>query len=100
MINPSVATVTINASTITVAVLWEPVHQRFLWARADELIVLVDGAIDVVDATQKSTPIEIDGYGGDATLLAGSADDLLVAGPGANSLVAGPATTRWFQRRR
>ena len=29
------------------------------------------------------------GYGGDETLLAGSADDLLVAGPGANSLVGG-----------
>ena len=35
------------------------------------------------------SPVELDGYGGDATLLAGSGNDLLVAGPGANSLVGG-----------
>lgn len=53
------------------------------------MIALVYGSNDVVDATQTSIPVELDGYGGDATLLAGSADDLLVGGPGANSLVGG-----------
>ena len=42
-----------------------------------------------MNATAFPNPVELDGYGGDATLLAGSADDLLVGGPGANSLVGG-----------
>ena len=42
-----------------------------------------------MNATAFPNPVELDGYGGNATLLAGSADDLLVGGPGANSLVGG-----------
>ena len=42
-----------------------------------------------MNATAFTLPVELDGYGGNATLLAGSADDLLVGGPGANSLVGG-----------
>ncbi len=50
---------------------------------------MVYGSNDLVDATAFPNPVELDGFGGDATLLAGSADDLLVGGPGANSLIGG-----------
>ena len=88
VINPSGATVTINALTITIAVPGNPSTSAFVGS-ADRLIALVYGSNDLVDATAFPDPVELDGYGGDETLLAGSADDLLVGGPGANSLVGG-----------
>ncbi len=53
------------------------------------VIAQVDGSGDYVDASQVAANVELDGYGGNETLVAGSGADLLVGGPGANSLVAG-----------
>ena len=52
------------------------------------VIVQIDGSGDMVDSSHDD-PAELDGYGGNETLIAGSGSDLLVGGPGANSLVAG-----------
>ncbi len=56
---------------------------------ANRVIVLVYDNGDVIDARGDSSPVELDGYGSNETLIAGSGDDLLVAGPGVNSLVGG-----------
>ena len=75
-------TITINSSTIEIVVNPTPIASL---GSADELIALVYGSNDLVNATAFPSPLELDGYGGDATLLAGSADDLLVGGPGEQS---------------
>ncbi len=59
------------------------------YAGSTGVIAQLDGSGDEVDASQMAANVELDGYGGSETLLAGSGDDLLIGGPGANSLVAG-----------
>ena len=60
-------------------------------AGADQVIGLVYGSNDLVDASSlpATTDVELDGYGSNETLIGGAGDDLLVAGTGANSLVGG-----------
>ena len=88
VIGQSGATVEITSSTIMITVPGNPPTIEFLGS-AERLIAVVYGSNDLVNATAFPNPIELDGYGGTDTLLAGSADDVLVAGPGANSLVGG-----------
>ena len=95
VISQSGATITINSSMIKIVVPGNPATFASLGS-ADELIALVYGSNDLVDATAFPSPVELDGYGGDATLLAGSADDLLVGGPVPTAWLAGPATTRLY----
>ena len=90
VINQSGATVTINASAITISVRREPGRDARPSAGADQ----ADRAGLRLERPGRRharlpNPVELDGYGGNETLLAGSGNDLLVAGPGANSLVGG-----------
>ncbi len=51
------------------------------------LVVLGLAGDDLIDASNLTVPVVLDGGDGDDTLLAGSADDLLLGGPGNDSLV-------------
>ncbi len=88
LIDQPAASVVINTTGITVSVGGNPV-ESITTAGAGQVVVLVTGSNDLIDARTDSSPVQIVSSGSNVTMLAGSADDLLVGGPGANSLVGG-----------
>ncbi len=106
------ATALITPASVTITGVGANSGTTTLLGSADRLIAQIYGDNDLVDATQESIPVELDGFGGiglivspaafgrafrpadqtastGETLLGGSGDDLLVAGQGSDSLVAG-----------
>ena len=88
LIGQSGASVVIDASGTTISIGGMQVS-TIASAGAGEVIALVTGSDDLIDASTDTNSAEIISSGSDVTLLAGAGDDLLVAGTGANSLVGG-----------
>ncbi len=82
------ASVVIDASGTTVSMGGMPVS-TIAPAGAGEVIALVTGSDDLIDASTDTNSVEIVSSGSDVTMKGGAGDDLLVAGTGANSLVGG-----------
>ncbi len=80
------ASVVIDTSGISVSVGGTLVSSI---STAGQVVVLVSGSNDLIDASTDTSPVQLVSSASDVTLLAGAGDDLLVAGPGANSLVGG-----------
>ena len=82
------ASVVINAAGITVSLGGVPVATTPS-AGAGQVVALVTGSNDLIDASTETNPVELVSSGSNNTLIGGAGDDLLVAGSGANSLVGG-----------
>ncbi len=82
------ASVVINPTGVTVSTGGNLVSTTTN-AGAGQVIALVTGSEDDVDASAEKNPVELISYGSTETLLGGAGNDLLVAGSGANSVVGG-----------
>ncbi len=87
-IDQSGASVVVSASGITVSVGGVQVSSTPS-AGAGQLVALVTGANDLIDASTATEPVQLVSSGSNNTLIGGAGDDLLVADSGANSLVGG-----------
>ncbi len=88
LIDQPAASVVIKAGGITVSVGGTQV-ESISSAGAGQVVVLVTGSNDLIDASTDTHPVQLVSSASDVTLLAGAGDDRLVAGTGANSLVGG-----------
>ena len=88
LITDSGATIVIDPDGITVSIGGSTVSTTPS-AGAGEVIALVYGSNNLVDASAESTPVELDGYGSNESLVGGSGNDVLVANTGSNSLAGG-----------
>ena len=78
MIGPSGITVSVGGTVTTISL-----------AGAGQVVALVTGSNDLVDASTETGPVQLVSSGSNNTLIGGAGDDLLVGGSGANSLVGG-----------
>ena len=88
VIYQSGASVVINTNGIVVSMGGDPVSTTSS-AGAGQVVALITGSNDLVDASAETDPVQLVGSGSNETLIGGAGDDLIVAGPGANSLVGG-----------
>ena len=88
LIEQSGASVVIAPSGFTVSIGGATVSTTNS-AGAGEVIALLTGSDDMVDASTETIPVQVVSSGSDATLIGGAGDDVLVAGTGANSLIGG-----------
>ena len=82
------ASVVIDASGITVSVGGVQVAS-IASAGAGQVVALVTGSNDLINASAATSPVQIVSSGSSNTLIGGAGGDLLVGGAGANSLVGG-----------
>ncbi len=88
LIDQSGASVVINPTGITVSI-GDVLVSTIPPAGAGQVVALVTGSNDLVDASAATSPVELVSSGSDVTLIGGAGNDLLVAGSGANRLVGG-----------
>jgi Ca2+-binding RTX toxin-like protein len=88
LIEQSNATVVMSPSGVTISV-GGVVVSTTASAGADQVIALITGSNDYVDASALTIAAQLVSSGSNATLIGGGGDDVLVADTGANSLFGG-----------